>query len=53
MPPTYAQNKEHIYKWRYSNLANVQAINRKSNQKYRNWKKIQKVYLAILIDENI
>lgn len=53
MPPTYAQNKEHIYKWRQNHIEQSREINRKSNQKYRNWKKIQKVFFDILIDENI
>ena len=50
MPPTYAQNKIHIYKYREKNHHRVLEINRKSKQKYDNWKKIQKVFFRILYD---
>jgi len=50
MPATYAQNKQHIYKWRQSNLDKVRDINRKSNARYVAWKKIQMVFLSILLE---
>jgi ribosomal protein S17E len=46
MPPTYQQNKVHIYKWRQKNTLKV----RNSNIKGYIWRKIQKVFLAILQD---
>lgn len=46
MPVSYQQNKQHIYKWRANNLARV----RNTNMKSYYWKKIQKVFLAILRD---
>ena len=49
MPPTYKQNKKHIYKYKEHNHDRVLEINRKANQKYSTWKKIQKVYLNILL----
>jgi hypothetical protein len=49
MPPTYQQNKAHIYNWRAKNPDKQRAVVRKSKQKYDNWKKIQKVYLNILL----
>ena len=47
--PTYQQNKSSIYRYREKNYTFVLDINRKSKQKYDNWKKIQKVYLRILL----
>lgn len=49
MPPTYQQNKVHIYQYRQKNYALILEINRKSKQKYDNWKKIQKKFLNILL----
>jgi hypothetical protein len=46
MPLSYQQNKGHIYKWREKNILRV----RNSNIKGYYWRKIQKVYLAILLD---
>lgn len=50
MPPTYAQNKVHIYKWRENNRDAMREINRKSTLKYYIWKRIQKEFLNILIN---
>lgn len=50
MPPTYAQNKIHIYKWRESNKDAYRAIVCKSQKKYLAWKKIKFEFLSILID---
>ena len=51
--PTYAQNKEHIYKWRenhYDEFRKKQNIHQLKYQKRRAaWKKIQKEFLLILI----
>ncbi len=49
MPPTYEQNKIHIYKWRQSNLQRTREINKLSKRKYDTWKKISKVFLNILL----
>ena len=46
MPLPYNQNKVHIYKWRENNLKRVRA----TNMKCYYWKRIQKVFLAILRD---
>ena len=45
MPPAYEKNKKHIYKWREKNLTRNRAINLKAYH----WKRIQKIYLAILL----
>jgi hypothetical protein len=49
MPPTYEQNKSHIYNWRAKNPDKYRANVRKAQKKYENWKKIQKVFLNILL----
>jgi hypothetical protein len=51
MPPTYSQNKVHIYKWREKteNYQKQLASNKITAKKYQNWKRIQKVYLNILL----
>ena len=49
MPPTYAQNKEHIYKWRLHNAERKRELDRKHQNKRFCWKKIQKEFLLILI----
>ena len=48
--PTYAQNKQHIYKWRQNdtNMQRQLEINRLYKRKYDCWKKEVKIYLAIL-----
>jgi hypothetical protein len=53
MPPTYEQNKPHIYKYIANNKEKVRGINRKNKAKYDAWKKIQKIYNSILIDDFI
>jgi len=54
MPPTYAQNKPHIYKWIEKNKERHNEISAQSMVRYRAkckmWKEIQKVYLSILLD---
>ena len=50
MSMTYKMNKKHIYKWRKSNMPRVLEINKKSHQKNYAWKKIQRIFLNILID---
>ncbi len=50
MPPTYIQNKVHIYKYRATHLDKVRLISRNSKRRYDNWKKIQREFLRILLD---
>lgn len=45
MSPTYEKNKKHIYKWREKNMD----IHRANNVKYKRWRTIQMIYLAILL----
>lgn len=45
MPPTYKQNKEHIYKWRDRNRDKYRTIAAKSKR----WRKIRLEFLLILI----
>lgn len=45
MHGTYEQNKASVYKWRQKNLARNRAINLKAYH----WKKIQMIYLNILL----
>jgi hypothetical protein len=52
MPPTYSQNKVHIYKWRENN-ENWQRqleLNKPVKKRYYDWKKIQKIYFNILLE---
>ena len=51
MPLPYNQNKKHIYNWIERNLDRRREINRKNQRKYDCWKRIQKVYLNILLNE--
>jgi len=50
MPLTYTKNKKHIYAWREKNKTKYNSKNKLWQKKYNNWKKIQKIYLNILID---
>lgn len=45
MPPTYQQNKEHIYKWREKNRDKYRKIAAKTER----WKKAKKEFLNILL----
>ena len=47
--PTYQYNKKSIYIWRSKNLDRNREIVKLSKRKQDTWKKIQKVYLAILL----
>lgn len=53
MPTSYAQNKEHIYKWRENNRNRFNELSAKNMKKYRLkqkiWKEIKVEFLAILI----
>ena len=49
MPPTYKQNKVHIYKWVANNREKARAINYKACKKRCEWLKIQRVFLKILL----
>jgi len=44
-PPTYKQNKAHIYHWRQQN----RDLYRKIASKSERWRRIKKEFLAILI----
>ena len=52
--PSYAQNKEHLYKWRQTHYAEFRKIQNKYQLKYQKkrgeWLKIQKIYLQILLN---
>ena len=50
MPTTYAKNKEHIYRWVDNNREHYREVVRRSKAKHDAWKKVQKVYLSILLD---
>ena len=49
---SYAQNKVHIYKWRTKegNYVQTKLINLNSNKRCYAWKKIQMIYLNILLN---
>ena len=49
MPVTYQQNKKHIYNWRETHIDEYRELIRKHKAKYDNWKRIQKIYLGILL----
>ncbi len=46
----YARNKENIYAWRINNPEHNRLINRLAKQRFDCWKKIQLVYLNILLN---
>lgn len=46
---TYAKNKRHIYAWREKNAVKNREYVKLAKRKYDSWKKIQKVFLAILL----
>ena len=47
--PTYAQNKKFIYNYRLKNMDKIREITKIQKRRYDAWKKIQKVYLGILL----
>lgn len=49
----YERNKKHIYNWVRNHPEQNRKINRLRNIRWRAWKKIQNVFLNILIDENV
>jgi len=49
MPPTYTQNKKHIYKWRENNIERKREINRRLQKKYDMWKREKTIFLRILL----
>ena len=49
MPPTYEQNKKHIYKWREANTDRKKELDNKHQKKRYRWKKISIEFLCILI----
>jgi hypothetical protein len=48
-PPSYKQNKKHIYSWRENNQDRYKELNLKHQIKFQTWKKIQKEFLQILL----
>ena len=46
----YARNKENIYAWILNNPEQYRLINRLAKQRYDCWKKIQLVYINILLN---
>lgn len=46
---TYQNNKKNIYKWRAKNAEHNREVNRLAKRRHDNWKKIQKVFLGILL----
>jgi hypothetical protein len=50
MPPTYKQNKEHIYKWRANNMDKIREIDNRRKKRAYYWKKIRLEFLQILIN---
>ena len=50
MSPSYSQNKSHIYNWRKKNHETYNKISAKNMVKYRSWKKIQSIFLNIVLD---
>ena len=53
MTNIYSTNKIHIYNYRKKYPEKYLAQAKKDTTKYRNWKKIQKEFLNILLDDNI
>jgi hypothetical protein len=51
MTSIYATNKKHIYNYRAKYPEKYLAQAKKDTRKYRIWKKIQKEFLSILLDE--
>ena len=50
MTGSYANNKKSIANWSAKNRERVNAINKKSSQGIRDWKKISKIFMNILLD---
>jgi hypothetical protein len=52
MPLSYAQNKKHIYAWRAKeeNREKYAAICRKAQRKCDEWKRIQRIFLNIMLN---
>jgi len=48
--PTYQQNKNCVKRWRESHREHHLSLQRKYVKKRYHWKKIQTVFLAILLD---
>ena len=46
----YARNKENIYSWRANNPEQNRLINRLSKRRCDAWKRIQLIYLNILLN---
>lgn len=50
MPPTYEQNKKHIYNYRLNNLDKWRHADRVRKNRQYAWKKISIVFLNILLE---
>jgi hypothetical protein len=50
MPLIYAKNKVHIDNWRKNNADKKKELDNKHHKRYYCWKKIQKIYLNILLE---
>jgi len=50
MPLSYSKNKKHTNKWIANNTNKWNELCRINQRKYDNWKRIQRIYLSILLD---
>ena len=50
MPPTYKQNKTHIYKYREKNIDKVREMQKLYKRRKDAWLKVQKEFFNILAD---
>ena len=48
--PTYQQNKKHRDKWNANNPEKFRELCEINQRKYDNWKRVQKIFLNILLD---
>ena len=47
--PAYEKNKQYRDKWNSRNIDKVREICRRNQRKYDAWKRIQKIFLLILL----
>jgi hypothetical protein len=50
MHGTYLQNKKSVYNWMAKNKKKNTIIQARATKKYQTWKKIQRIYLNILLN---
>lgn len=48
--PTYQQNKKHRDKWNAKNPEKFRELCRNNQRKYDSWKRVQKIFLNILLN---